>query len=89
MIAPLTQKVLAAKNLNTEEQFPKGLDVVFAGAIRYRGEYERSEIDARRARKVEWPVPDPIGEAEEVYRLVESQIEGLVMRLILELRAAT
>jgi protein-tyrosine-phosphatase len=35
-----------------------------------------------------WDVPDPIGESPEVYRLVCDQIEGLVMDLIRELRAA-
>jgi protein-tyrosine-phosphatase len=38
------------------------------------------------ARMVEWNVRDPIGESESVYRAVATQIEGLVMRLILELR---
>ena len=38
---------------------------------------------------IEWAVPDPIGKPEEIYRTVEKQIEGLVMRLILELRATT
>jgi protein-tyrosine-phosphatase len=35
----------------------------------------------------DWDVPDPIGESEEVYRMVCDQIEGLVMDLIRELRA--
>ena len=37
--------------------------------------------------QLEWQVRDPIGQKEEVYREVARQIEGLVMRLILELRA--
>jgi hypothetical protein len=36
---------------------------------------------------VEWSVRDPIGQEPEVYREVANEIEGLVMRLILELRA--
>jgi hypothetical protein len=39
-------------------------------------------------RVVEWAVKDPIGQTESLYRTVAAQIEGLVMRLILELRAA-
>ena len=40
------------------------------------------------ARLIEWNVRDPIGENEDVYRAVAAQIEGLVMRLILELRGS-
>ncbi len=35
-----------------------------------------------------WPVPDPIGQKESVYRDCAARIEALVMRLILELRSA-
>ena len=38
------------------------------------------------ARTVEWTVQDPIGQKDTVYKNVANQIEGLVMRLILELR---
>jgi protein-tyrosine-phosphatase len=41
------------------------------------------------ARVIEWTVPDPIGQTESYYRNVATQIEGLVMRLIMELRTAT
>jgi protein-tyrosine-phosphatase len=37
---------------------------------------------------IEWGVRDPIGQSESVYRAVAAQIEGLVMRLILELRGS-
>lgn len=89
MIAPLTQKVLAAKNLNTEGQFPKGLDVFARVQFDIVVNMSGVTLTTEGAKVVEWPVPDPIGKPEEVYRLVESQIEGLVMRLILELRAST
>ena len=45
-------------------------------------------IPLRAPKVIEWPVVDPIGQPESVYRAVAGQIEGLVMRLILELRAA-
>ena len=35
---------------------------------------------------VEWDVPDPIGESDEVYVTVRDQIETLVMQLVAELR---
>ena len=37
------------------------------------------------ARLIDWSIRDPIGESASVYRAVATQIEGLVMRLILEL----
>jgi protein-tyrosine-phosphatase len=39
-------------------------------------------------RSIEWNVRDPIGQNESVYRAVAAQIEGLVMRLIIELRGS-
>jgi protein-tyrosine-phosphatase len=89
IIAPLTRKVLGEKNMNTDGQFPKGVDlysrVKFDVVVNMSG----APVSTQSARIIQWPVPDPIGKPEEVYRAVESQIEGLVMRLILELRAST
>ena len=48
----------------------------------------RTPLPIPQARVLEWPVRDPIGEPEAVYRAVAAQIEGLVMRLILDLRSA-
>jgi arsenate reductase len=89
IIAPLTQKILAEKNLNTEGQFPKGMDmfprVRFDLVVNMSG----MPVTAETVKMIVWPVADPIGKPEQVYRTVESQIEDLVMRLILELRAST
>jgi len=87
-LPPLTRRMLVERNIPSEGQFPKGLQS-FAG--------EHFEVVAnlsgqpippgiRAARVVEWDVRDPIGQSESVYRAVAAQIEGLVMRLILELR---
>ena len=35
---------------------------------------------------VEWDVPDPIGEPDEIYSAVRDQIEKLVEQLIVDLR---
>jgi arsenate reductase len=87
-IAPLTKQVLRERNLQLDDHFPKGLDLV-------RQEPEPFDLVVNMsglpvfmpgARVVQWPIADPIGESEEVYHEVASQIEGLVMRLILELR---
>jgi protein-tyrosine-phosphatase len=71
-----------------EGQFPKGLESFvgqpFDVVINLSGEPLPANVGT--ARLIEWNVRDPIGESEIVYRAVAAQIEGLVMRLILELR---
>jgi len=80
VIAPLTRQVLAERNIRIDDHFPKGLDVV----VNLSG----MPLRVTAPRVVEWAVKDPIGQTESLYRTVAAQIEGLVMRLILELRAA-
>ena len=86
-IAPLTKVVLAEKNLNVGDQFPKSL--AFASSQRFDivVNMTGAPLDLAPARILDWPVPDPIGQKPEVYRTVATQIEALVMRLILELRS--
>lgn len=89
-VPPLTLQVLTEKNIASEGQFPKGLEV-FTGApfdlvVNLSGEPFKSSVASRRS--IDWSVRDPIGESEDVYRAVATQIEALVMRLILELRAS-
>ena len=88
-IAPLTRKVLSEKNVNIDGQFPKGLDLFTRAHIDVMVNMSGTPLAPEGTRVIEWAVPDPIGKTEEVYRAVEKQIEDLVMRLILELRAAT
>ncbi|MBZ5631871.1 MAG: arsenate reductase ArsC [Acidobacteriia bacterium] len=88
ILPPLTRQVLSEKNIPAEGQFPKGLGA-FAGqpfevVVNMSGERLPSALAATRL--IEWIVRDPIGESESVYRAVAAQIEGLVMRLIIELR---
>lgn len=87
-IAALTRHMLAAKNVSSEGQFPKGLDA-FAGqafdlVVNLSGEPLRPAVTA--ARMLDWRVRDPIGQSESIYQAVAAEIESLVMRLILELR---
>lgn len=89
VIAPLTRKVLGEKNMNIDGQFPKGVDLFTRIKFDVIVNMSGAPVPTESARIVEWLVPDPIGKPEAVYRAVESQIESLVMRLILELRAAT
>ncbi len=87
-IAPLTKRTLGQWNLTINDHFPKALDLL-------RGQHfdvvvNMSGVPAGipGARVIEWSVPDPIGQTESFYRTVATQIEGLVMRLIMELRTA-
>jgi arsenate reductase len=88
-LPPLTRQVLTEKNISAVGQFPKALQH-FAGerfevVVNLSGEHLPA---LTAARLIEWPVRDPIGESEAIYRAVAAQIEGLVMRLILELRGS-
>ena len=89
-IPPLTRQTLTEKNIPMEGQFPKGLESfsgeLFEVVVNLSGEPLPAAMGT--ARVVEWNVRDPIGESERVYRAVAAQIEGLVMRLILELRGS-
>jgi arsenate reductase len=88
LIAPLTRQVLEERNLRLEGQFPKGLDLVSREPFDLVVNMSGQPLAAPFTRVLEWRVPDPIGQSEAVYRAVADQIEGLVMRLILDLRSA-
>jgi arsenate reductase len=88
IIAPLTRQVLGEKNIRIEDHFPKGLEMVARDPFDVIVNMSGSKLPIPGANVVEWPVRDPIGHKEEVYRSVAAQIEGLVMRLILELRSS-
>jgi protein-tyrosine-phosphatase len=88
LMSPLTRQVLEKRNVHVDGHFPKSVGTfaqqTFDVVVNISG--IRGTLPAA-ARSLEWAVPDPIGQTEEVYQRVLSQIEGLVMRLILELRA--
>ena len=90
IVQPLTQQVLAQRNIRIDRQFPKGLEILkreqFDLVINMSGE----KLPVAPGTTVrDWPVRDPIGQTEAIYKSVAEQIEGLVMRLILELRSST
>jgi arsenate reductase (thioredoxin) len=89
IVQALTRQVLMEKNISSESQFPKSLESVagdsFDVVVNISGEPLPSRLRTRRS--IEWRVRDPIGQSESLYRTVAAEIEGLVMRLILELRA--
>jgi arsenate reductase (thioredoxin) len=87
MVAPLTKQMLTERNLPSEDMFPKGIEFFskenFDLVVNMSGMPFPSP-----ATTVTWTVKDPIGMTAETYRSVAQQIEGLVMRLILETRVA-
>ena len=87
MVAPFAIQILGEKNIGTEGQFPKGIDLYserFDVVVNMSGQ----ELSIPAGRTMEWTVPDPGGQSEEAYRAAARLIEELVMRLILELRKA-
>jgi len=91
-VSPLTIKTMAEKNIGMDLAFPKPLEAAFASGpfdaiVNMADEKLPAGVTAPRTEV--WKVRDPIGESEEVFRAVANQIEQLVMRLILQLRAET
>ncbi len=86
IIQPLTRQTLAAWNLNLDDHFPKDVDMVAREPFDVVVNMSGAPLQLPGARMVEWIVQDPIGQKDSVYKSVANQIEGLVMRLILELR---
>jgi arsenate reductase (thioredoxin) len=89
IVQPLTKKVMEAKNINIDDQYPKELGlfdpstfdlIVNMSGVKYP---LRTAVEVRH-----WSIEDPIGQSEEVYTKVRDQIEYRVMHLILELRRA-
>jgi arsenate reductase (thioredoxin) len=87
VVQPLTKKVMEAKNINIDDQFPKDVDQVgvkhFDLIINMSG---NKFPDGMPMEVRDWQVEDPIGRDEEVYVTVRDQLETQVMTLILELR---
>ncbi|HEY4365413.1 MAG TPA: hypothetical protein VGN17_30915 [Bryobacteraceae bacterium] len=87
IIQPLTIQMLAERNLNVDGQFPKNLEVVLRQPYDLVVNISGHPLPLPGLRVVTWAVADPIGQKESVYRTVVSQIESLVMSLIMQLRS--
>jgi arsenate reductase (thioredoxin) len=87
IIAPQTRQVLAERNLNIDGHYPKGLEIVAREPFDVVVNMSGVQVNLPDTRELMWPVRDPIGQPESVYQSVVQQIEGLVMGLILSLRA--
>lgn len=87
IVQPLTKKVMEAKNINIDQQWPKNLNSVPLRSFDLIVNMSGSKLPVAVPGEVRtWAVEDPIGQPEEVYVAVREQIEMLVMLLILELR---
>jgi arsenate reductase len=87
VVAPLTRKVLSEKNIPIGDQYPKGMEMAQREPCDIIVNMSGLPVAMAAQRVVNWRVQDPIGHDEAVYRHVAAQIEEMVMRLILELRA--
>jgi arsenate reductase len=83
----LTRKVMEAKNINIDDQYPKDLARIATSDVDLIIDMSAAKPPLQSQMEVqEWQVEDPIGKSEELYIQVRDQIEQLVMRLILQLR---
>jgi protein-tyrosine-phosphatase len=87
MIAPLTRHVVGLRGVAMEGHFPKGLEDVLHQPFDIIVNLSGQPVSLPAGRILDWPVRDPIGLQESVYREVAAQIEDLVMRLVLEARS--
>jgi arsenate reductase (thioredoxin) len=87
IVQPLTKKVMEAKNINIDDQFPKNLDQVGVAQFDLIVNMSGNKLPDRLPVEVrEWTIEDPIGQTEATYMHVCDQLENQVMRLILDLR---
>ncbi len=83
-----THRIMLTHGVTLTGQFPKGVELLAREQFDVVVNLSGNPLPKMSGRIITWPVRDPIGESEEVYRAVASQIERLVMGLILELRSA-
>ena len=87
IVQPMTKKVMEAKNINIDEQYPKGLDTISLQELDLVVNMSGTRLPPHLTLAVrEWTIEDPIGRPEDLYIEVRDQIEMLVMHLILQLR---
>jgi protein-tyrosine-phosphatase len=87
IVQPLTKQVMAAKNIEIDNQYPKDLSSVdlrmFHLVVNMSGMKLPSFLQVQVR---EWNIEDPIGQDEEFYIRIRDEIEQRVMQLILEFR---
>jgi arsenate reductase len=89
IVQPLTKKVMEAKNINIDDQFPKDLHELELAGFDLIVNMSGNKLPSYLQIQIEdWSVEDPIGKSEETYVAVRDLLENQVMRLILESRIA-
>ncbi|MBV9033907.1 MAG: hypothetical protein JO182_05385 [Acidobacteriaceae bacterium] len=87
IVQALTKKVMEAKNINIDHQYPKNFAAVDPASFDIVVNMSGRKLSARDSLDIRnWRIVDPIGKDESVYIAVRDQIEMQVMHLILELR---
>jgi protein-tyrosine-phosphatase len=87
IVQPLTKKVMEAKNINIDDQFPKNLDQVGVAQFDLIVNMSGNKLPSQMTIEVrEWTIEDPIGQSEQTYMRVRDELENRVMGLILDLR---
>jgi len=81
-----THHIMRERGVVLEGQYPKGIELLVREPFDVIVNMSGHPLPRMTGPVVVWPVRDPIGQSEEVYRAVAEQIEQRVMRLILELR---
>jgi arsenate reductase (thioredoxin) len=90
VVSEMTKLVMLDKGITMVDPIPKGIAefnpdnidlIVNISGFGLPKMYRSKDI-------VTWAVEDPIGKKQVVYEKVRDQLEGLVMRLILDLRTA-
>jgi arsenate reductase (thioredoxin) len=85
--APITRMVLLERNVDLGDHMPKRLDEVDFKQCDLIVNMSGTKLPAYVSVPIEdWPVPDPFGGPESVYRQACDEIESRVMRLILRIR---
>ncbi len=85
--APITRMVLLERNVDLGDHIPKYLEEVDFTQCDLVVNMSGRKLPAYVSAPVEdWPVPDPFGGPEPVYRQACDDIESRVMRLILRIR---
>jgi arsenate reductase len=87
IVAPV-REVMAEKQIDLGDQFPKPLDWIRPGTFDLVVNMSGHPLDQTLGAPIrDWEVDDPIGRSGKVYRRVRDEIEALVKALLDELRA--
>jgi protein-tyrosine-phosphatase len=87
-VAPFAIKIMREKNIDIEGAIPKGLDAAMKeGPLDLIVNITGRKLPMKLNTPIEdWPVRDPVGEKEPVFRDAAAEIENRVMRLVINLR---